>query len=172
MRSTTHASKELNRESRNLSSVKSEVADTAAVVDTLKQTLSDEYILQLKTQNCHWNVEGPLFFSLHKLFEEQYGQLAEFVDRSAEVIRALKARSPGSFKEFKELSSLQEVPAERLNSNQIIEMLSQDHTNMAIALRPRLETAEDAEETSAVVLYEDLIGFHEKAAWMIRSHRS
>ncbi|WP_295899699.1 Dps family protein [uncultured Bdellovibrio sp.] len=172
MRSTAHASKETVRENRNLSPVKSEEADTSAVVETLKKTLGDVYILQLKTQNCHWNVEGPLFFSLHKLFEEQYKELAEFVDRTAEVLRALKVRAPGSFKEFKELSSLQEVPVEKLNSTQIIEMLSQDHTNVAIALRPRLEAAEEAEETSAVVLYEDLISFHEKAAWMIRSHRS
>lgn len=156
---------------KSISSLKSVATGTEAVVETLKKTLADEYMLQLKTQNFHWNVEGPLFFSLHKLFEEQYGQLAGFVDDSAEVLRALKTRAPGSFKEFKELSSIQEA-ADKMNSNQMIETLSQDHTNLAIALKARLEVAEEAEETSAVVLYEDLISFHEKAAWMIRSHRS
>nr|BFD60181.1 Dps family protein [Bdellovibrio sp. CKG001] len=158
-------------ENKTVSSLKAVEASTDSVIETLKKSLAEEYLLQLKTQNFHWNVEGPLFFSLHKLFEEQYGQLAEFVDRTAEVLRALKTKAPGSFKEFKELSSIQEAP-DRLNANQMIETLSQDHTNMAIALKARLETAEDAEETSAVTLYEDLIGFHEKAAWMIRSHRS
>lgn len=156
---------------KSLSSLKSVATGTEAVVETLKKTLADEYMLQLKTQNFHWNVEGPLFFSLHKLFEEQYGQIAGYVDDSAEVLRALKTRAPGSFKEFKELSSIQEA-SDKMNSNQMIETLSQDHTNLAIALKARLETAEEAEETSAVVLYEDLISFHEKAAWMIRSHRS
>lgn len=170
---STHSSKETQREtSRNLTSVKSQATDTSTVVETLKKTLADEYILQLKTQNFHWNVEGPLFFSLHKLFEEQYIALQEFVDRTAETVRALKARAPGSFHEFKEMAAIQESSAEKVNSAQMIETLSQDHTNIAIALRSRLETAEDAEETSAVVLYEDLISFHEKAAWMIRSHRS
>lgn len=158
-------------DSKSVSNLKSVETGTDAVVETLKKSLAEEYLLQLKTQNFHWNVEGPMFFSLHKLFEEQYGQLAEFVDRTAEVIRALKVKAPGSFKEFKELSSIQEAP-DKLSANQMIEMLSQDHTNLAIALKSRLETAEDAEETSAVTLYEDLIGFHEKAAWMIRSHRS
>ncbi|WII73644.1 DNA starvation/stationary phase protection protein [Bdellovibrio sp. 22V] len=167
MRQSTHASKE----SRNLQSVPRAETDMANVVETLKVTLADEYLLQLKTQNFHWNVEGPLFFSLHKLFEEQYKELFEFVDRTAEVVRALKSKTPGSFKEFKELSSIQEAP-EKFSANQMIETLSQDHTNIAIALRSRLEAAEEAEETSAVVLYEDLITFHEKAAWMIRSHRS
>lgn len=170
MRSTAQHSKESAQEKR-LSPATSESMDTAAVVETLKKTLADEYTLQLKTQNCHWNIEGPLFFSLHKLFEEQYRELAEFVDRSAEVLRALKVRAPGSFKEFRELSAVQEF-SEKASSNQIIETLSQDHTNIAIALKARLDVAEDAEETSAVLLYEDLIGFHEKAAWMIRSHRS
>ncbi|WP_374033528.1 Dps family protein [Bdellovibrio bacteriovorus] len=158
-------------ENKSVSNIKSLETGTASVVETLKKSLAEEYLLQLKTQNFHWNVEGPMFFSLHKLFEEQYGQLAEFVDRTAEVIRALKVKAPGSFKEFKELSSIQEA-SDKLTASQMIEMLSQDHTNLAIALKSRLETAEDAEETSAVTLYEDLIGFHEKAAWMIRSHRS
>lgn len=145
---------------------------TDSVVETLRKTLADEYILQLKTQNFHWNVEGPMFFSLHKLFEEQYNSISDFVDRTAEVLRALKNRAPGSFQEFRDLSSIQEAVSDKMTATQMIETLSQDHTNMAIALKSRLETAEDAEETSAVTLYEDLIGFHEKAAWMIRSHRS
>lgn len=172
MGTTSQHSKESAQATRALNAVKSESTDTASAVVNMKKTLADEYLLQLKTQNYHWNVEGPLFFSLHKLFEEQYQQLAGFVDRSAEVVRALREKAPGSFREFKELSSIQEASADKASSHQIIETLSQDHTNMAIALKARLEDAEDAEETSAVVLYEDLIQFHEKAAWMIRSHRS
>ncbi|MGE9743798.1 Dps family protein [Bdellovibrio bacteriovorus] len=158
-------------ESKSATNLKSVETSSDAVIETLKKSLAEEYLLQLKTQNFHWNVEGPLFFSLHKLFEEQYGQLAEYVDRTAEVLRALKTKAPGSFKEFRELSSIQEA-SDKMSANQMIEMLSHDHTNLAIALKSRLETAEDAEETSAVTLYEDLIGFHEKAAWMIRSHKS
>lgn len=165
-----HATQTLN-ESSQPSGLKSVDASSSAVVDTLKKTLADEYLLLLKTQNFHWNVEGPLFFSLHKLFEEQYNEIFEYVDRTAEVVRALKARAPGSFSEFKELSAVQEAGS-KLSSQQMIDILSQDHSNIVVALKARLEDAEEAEETSAVTLYEDLIGFHEKAAWMIRSHRS
>ncbi|HEX7673203.1 MAG TPA: DNA starvation/stationary phase protection protein [Bdellovibrio sp.] len=142
------------------------------VIESLKKTLAEEYTLQIKTQNFHWNVEGPLFFSLHKLFEEQYGEISEFVDSAAETLRAMKSRAPGSFTEFKTLSSIQEPPSEKLNANQMIEMLTQDHTAVATAFKARLEEAEEAGEINAVTLYEDLITFHEKAAWMIRSHRS
>ena len=142
------------------------------VIESLKQTLAEEYTLQLKTQNFHWNVEGPLFYSLHKLFEEQYNTISEQVDATAEVLRALNSKAPGSFTEFKALSSIQEAPTDKLNANQMIEMLSKDHTTLANAQKERLEKAEEAGEISAVTLYEDLITFHEKAAWMIRSHRS
>lgn len=168
MRSSTSSLKD----SQKLSAVRSESTETSSVVETAKKTLADEYILQLKTQNAHWNVEGPMFFSLHKLFEKQYEKLFEFVDRTAEVVRALKSPAPGSFDAFKELSALQEFSGGKISADGYINALAQDHTNMAIALKSRLELAEDAEETSCVVLYEDLISFHEKAAWMIRSHNA
>lgn len=142
------------------------------VVEQMKKTLADEYFIQLKTQNFHWNVEGPMFFSLHKLFEEQYNTIAAFVDESAEVIRALHGRAPGSFEEFKALASIHEAPAEKTSAHQMIETLSEDHSSLVEDYIERLEKAEAAGEVSVVKLYEDLISFHEKAAWMIRSHRS
>lgn len=165
---TIHANKEGRQ---GLHSEAQEGTVSAMIGESLKKTLADEYILQLKTQNFHWNVEGPLFFSLHKLFEEQYDQISEFVDQTAEVLRSMQIRAPGSFREFQDYSSISEAPSHGVTSTVMIEQLSQDHTNMAIALKARLEAAEDAEEVSAVTLYEDLISFHEKAAWMIRSHK-
>jgi starvation-inducible DNA-binding protein len=160
------------KEGHKLSAIRNEGAEAASVIETAKKTLADEYILQLKTQNAHWNVEGANFFSLHKLFEEQYEKSFKFVDRVAEVVRAMKSPAPGSFKEFRELSSLREFGSEKLSAESFCEALAQDHTNMAIAIKSRMELAEDAEETSLVVLYEDLVAFHEKAAWMIRSHNA
>jgi len=145
---------------------------TSKNVQALCRTLAEEYLLQLKTQNFHWNVEGPSFFSLHKLFEEQYKELSEFVDRTAEVIRAHNSKSPGSFREFQKIALIDEAPSEMLNALQMIEILSKDHASLAVRLSEHLEEAEKINDTPAVVLYEDLISFHEKAAWMIRSHRS
>jgi starvation-inducible DNA-binding protein len=141
-------------------------------IQALSRTLGEEYLLQLKTQNFHWNVEGPSFFSLHKLFEEQYKELAEFVDRIAEVIRAHNVRSPGSFREFQKVALIDEAPSEHLTALQMIDTLTKDHSAMAVRLAGHLEDVEKINDTPAVVLYEDLITFHEKAAWMIRSHRN
>ena len=76
------------------------------VVESLARFLADTYALYLKTQNYHWNVEGPQFAQLHSLFEEQYNDLATTVDEIAERIRALGAPAPGSFAEFQRLGTL------------------------------------------------------------------
>ena len=143
----------------------------AEALTTLSKTLANEYFLMLKTQNFHWNVEGPMFFSLHKLFEEQYGQLGEFVDRTAEVIRAHDKKAPGTFREFSKLASMQEAASDQVSASQMIDVLSKDHSLMAMTLKEALIVAEEANDTNTVTLYEDLITFHEKAAWMIRSHK-
>ncbi|QDK36337.1 Dps family protein [Bdellovibrio sp. NC01] len=138
----------------------------------LSKTLAEEYVLLLKTQNFHWNVDGPLFFSLHKLFESQYKELLEYIDDTAEVIRTFNVKTPGSFREFQKIALIDEAPNDMLTAHQMIEILNKDHMAMSTRLKEHLEEAEQSEDTSAVTLYEDLITFHDKAAWMIRSHRA
>ena len=69
----------------------------------LGKLLADTYALALKTQKFHWNVTGAEFAELHKMFEEQYTELAAAIDLIAERIRALGYASPGSFSEFRSL---------------------------------------------------------------------
>lgn len=141
-------------------------------VQALSKTLSEEYVLMLKTQNFHWNVEGPLFFSLHHLFESQYKGLGEKVDTLAETIRTYGVKSPGSFRDFLKTSLIDEAPADNISSHQMVEILNKDHLAMAARLKEHHEFAEKSGDVNAMVVYEDLISFHEKSSWMIRSHRA
>ena len=79
-----------------------------AVVQALSRLLADSYTLYLKTHNYHWNVVGPMFNTLHLMFETQYNELALAVDLIAERIRALGMPAPGSYREFAELTSVTE----------------------------------------------------------------
>ena len=142
------------------------------IVTALSKTLAEEYILMLKTQNFHWNVEGPLFYSLHMLFEQHYTFLATKVDEVAERIRALGFKAPGSFQEFHKISSIHEAASDNVNASQMIELLTKDHTYLVGELKQNKEEADKVGDNSSAALYDDLIAFHEKAAWMIRSHRS
>jgi starvation-inducible DNA-binding protein len=66
-----------------------EASDRKEIADGLSRLLADSYTLYLKTQNFHWNVTGPMFATLHAMFELQYAELALAVDLVAERIRAL-----------------------------------------------------------------------------------
>lgn len=80
----------------------------AASAAGLSRLLADTYTLYLKAHSFHWNVTGPLFNTLHLMFEEQYTELADAVDTIAERIRALGFPAPGSYKQYAKLTSIPE----------------------------------------------------------------
>lgn len=142
--------------------------------DTLKQDLSKVlaslYTLQLKTQNFHWNVEGPLFYSLHMLFEQQYTAIALSVDEVAERLRAMNEKAPGSYAEFTKLAIIKDAPETRVTATEMINLLTADHTALAKLAAQVQEAADKVEDKATTSLMDNLITFHEKSAWMIRSH--
>jgi starvation-inducible DNA-binding protein len=139
------------------------------VVEALSKLLADTYTLYLKTHNYHWNVTGPMFNTLHTLFETQYTEYALAVDEIAERIRAIGARAPGSYTEFAELASVKEdrgsPPAMEMISN-----LAADQESTVASARKIVEVAEAAGDQATADLGVRRIETHEKNAWMLRSH--
>jgi len=139
-----------------------------AVADGLSRLLADTYTLYLKTHNFHWNVTGPHFDSLHKLFEEHYTELATAVDDIAERIRALGEFAPGSFKQFLELTEIQEangVP----KADEMVKQLVEGHEIVIRTGRGLLNLINEANDEVSQALIGDRLSFHEKTAWMLRS---
>lgn len=97
-------------------------ADRVAIAEGLSRPLADSYTLYQKTHNYHWNVVGPMFNTLHLMFEEQYTELALAVDQIAERIRALGEPAPGSYSEFAKLSSMSEE-TDRPDADEMIRRL-------------------------------------------------
>jgi starvation-inducible DNA-binding protein len=139
------------------------------VVEALSRLLADTYTLYLKTHNYHWNVTGPMFSTLHTLFETEYTEYALPVDEIAERIRAIGARAPGSYTEFAELASVKEdrgsPPAMEMISN-----LVADQEATVASARKLVEVAEAAGDQATADLGVRRIETHEKNAWMLRSH--
>jgi starvation-inducible DNA-binding protein len=139
------------------------------VVEALSRLLADTYTLYLKTHNYHWNVTGPMFSTLHTLFETEYTEYALAVDEIAERIRAIGARAPGSYTEFAELASVKEdrgsPPAMEMISN-----LVADQEATVASARKLVEVAEAAGDQATADLGVRRIETHEKNAWMLRSH--
>ncbi|MGH8808036.1 MAG: Dps family protein, partial [Noviherbaspirillum sp.] len=99
--------------------------DRGAIVDGLSHLLADTYTLYLKTHNFHWNVTGPMFQTLHLMFETQYTELAMAVDLIAERIRALGSPAPGTYRDFARLSAVKE-PTGVPSAQDMIRQLVQD----------------------------------------------
>src|SRR6185369_17295405 len=103
--------------------------DTQRLAEALSQVLANTFILSLKTQSFHWNVTGPMFYTLHSMFEEQYSELWQAGDAIAERIRALGAAAPGSYREFAKLTYLRESEAIPSATGMIGELLSDHETS-------------------------------------------
>ncbi len=125
-------------------------------------------MLALKTQNYHWNVTGPQFVSLHALFETQYTELAAAIDEIAERIRALGFRAPGTWREFADLTAIDEdrdVPS----ADQMLARLNADHES--IAARAAVAIAAFDDDAPTADLLTRRVEVHQKTAWMLRSLR-
>ncbi|MEM7413694.1 MAG: Dps family protein [Myxococcota bacterium] len=140
-----------------------------AIVNALSRLLADSYTLYLKTHNYHWNVTGPMFTTLHTLFETEYSELALAVDEIAERIRAVGAPAPGTYREFAALSKIGE-DADIPKATAMIENLVADQESVVAAARAVVEAAEAAGDQASADLGVRRIDVHEKNAWMLRSH--
>jgi starvation-inducible DNA-binding protein len=137
-------------------------------VDGLSRLLAETYTLYLQTHNFHWNVTGPMFQPLHDVFEEQYMDLAQAVDAIAERIRALGFPAPGTYREFGELSSIEEVSGVP-SAQEMVSILVSGHEAVTRTARSMFESIERSRDEATVDLLTQRMRVHEKKAWMLRS---
>ncbi|HEX8128861.1 MAG TPA: Dps family protein [Pyrinomonadaceae bacterium] len=145
-----------------------EEQDRREIAEGLSRLLADTFTLYLKTHNFHWNVTGPMFQTLHLMFEEQYNELWTANDLIAERIRALGVFAPATYKEFARLTSIAEengVPA----ATQMVRQLVEGHETAARTARSVITIAENASDAPTADLLTERLQVHEKTAWMLRS---
>ncbi|SDG50229.1 MULTISPECIES: Dps family protein [Thalassobaculum] len=143
-------------------------ANSKPVIAALEQALADTYALALKTQNYHWNVEGPTFYGLHNLFEEQYNDAHGAVDELAERIRALGAPAPGSFQVFMDATKIADAK-QNADAKAMVSDLAASHETMGATLRDGISVAEDAGDPATADMLTARLTTHDKHAWMLRS---
>ena len=145
-----------------------EASSREEIAGGLSRVLADSYTLYLKTHNFHWNVTGPMFQTLHLMFETQYTELALAVDLVAERIRALGFPAPGTYKQFLALSTIKDedgIP----RSQDMIKKLVEGHETVARTARAVFKTADAVSDQPTCDLLTQRMQVHEKTAWMLRS---
>ncbi|PPD54691.1 MAG: DNA starvation/stationary phase protection protein [Methylotenera sp.] len=142
--------------------------DRKVIAKGLSHLLADTYSLYLKTHYFHWNVTGPMFNTLHLMFEAQYTELALAVDLVAERIRSLDVYAPGTYSQFAKLSSIKEsdgVP----KANDMIAELVAGHEAVCRTARSVFPASDAASDEATADLLTQRLQLHEKTAWMLRS---
>lgn len=142
--------------------------DRKDIAEGISRLLADSYTLYLKTHYFHWNVTGPMFQTLHLMFETQYTELALAVDLIAERIRALGFPAPGTYVDFSRLSSIPEeqgVPP----AQEMIRKLVKGHEAVVRTARTIIPVAEKSSDEPTLDLLTQRMQVHEKTAWMLRS---
>ena len=142
--------------------------DRERLAGELAKLMADTYTLYLKTHNYHWNVTGPMFQTLHLMFEQQYNEMWIAVDLVAERIRSLGHQAPGSYAAFNRLSSIpdaDDVPS----AQEMIKRLVEGHEAVIRTARALIPIANDVSDDSTADLATQRLQVHEKTAWMLRS---
>ncbi|MBA2690614.1 MAG: DNA starvation/stationary phase protection protein [Burkholderiales bacterium] len=142
--------------------------DREAIAHGLSRMLADTYTLYLKTHNFHWNVTGPMFQTLHLMFETQYNELALAVDLIAERIRALGFPAPGTYRQFSELSSIKEM-AGVPSATEMIKLLVEGQEAVVRTARSVFPLVDKVNDEPTADLLTQRMQVHEKTAWMLRS---
>ena len=143
-------------------------ADRQTIAEGLSRLLADSYTLYLTTLHYHWNVEGPMFTTLHLMFEEHYNELALAVDEIAERIRTLGEPAPATYREFSALSSIEE-DTDRPDATEMIRRLVAGHETVVRTARSVFPAVEAASDEPSADLLTQRMQVHEKTAWMLRS---
>jgi len=142
--------------------------DRAAIAQGLSRLLADSYILYLKTHSFHWNVEGPMFQTLHQMFMDEYTELWNAIDPIAERIRALGHYAPGSYTQYRKLATIRETEGVP-KAEKMVRELIEGQEAVARTARTVLPLAEKANDQPTLDLLTQRLDIHEKNAWMLRS---
>lgn len=142
--------------------------DRKTITTGLSRLLADSYTLYLMTHNFHWNVKGPMFNTLHLMFETQYNELALAVDVIAERIRALGEPAPGTYAAFAELTRIEE-PVGVPDATSMIRALVKGQEAVVKTARELMPVIDAASDEPTADLLTQRMQVHEKTAWMLRS---
>jgi starvation-inducible DNA-binding protein len=142
--------------------------ERAAIAHGLSRLLADTYVVYLKTHNFHWNVEGPMFQTLHIMFMEQYTETWNAIDLIAERIRSLGHYAPGTYREYLALARVKETPGVP-KAEQMVKLLIEGQEAIVRTAREIVPLAGKGSDEPTLDLLTQRMQVHEKNAWMLRS---
>ncbi|MDN3656103.1 DNA starvation/stationary phase protection protein [Ferruginibacter paludis] len=140
------------------------------VSEELNKLLADEVVLYIKARNYHWNIEGINFSEMHQFYEQHFNDLDEIMDQVAERIRAVGHYTEARLADYLKLTNLIENDYTNSQENQL-KYLLESHETIINNLRRLIPLfADKHKDLGSSDFVTQLLGKHEKMAWMVRAY--
>jgi len=140
-----------------------------SLIEAMKKYLATNFSFYLKIHQFHWNVEGPNFPQYHDFLSDLYTEVWEASDAIAEHIRAISAYAPGSLKDYKNLTMIEDQTELKVDAMQMMSLLYTDNGTVMEAIKIAYKSAEFNNEIGLSNFLQDRMDIHKKHAWMLRS---
>lgn len=140
------------------------------IVEILNARLADAIDLQYAVKTAHWNVKGPSFGALHKLFDEVHEYVEEAIDTIAERVVQLGGTAMGTTRIAAERSNLEEYPTDIYAGLDHVDAVSDRMAAFGKLMRENIDEAEDLGDKDTSDLLIDLSRENDKFLWMVEAH--
>lgn len=147
------------------------VATRAEVVSLLNQRLADAIDLQSQCKQAHWNVKGPSFIALHKLFDEINEEVEDYVDLLAERVVQLGGIAEGTVGVVAERSSLTDYPLGLASGMEHVAALSDALAQFGRVVRMGIEEMNDLEDAGSADILTEVSRGVDKWLWFVEAHQ-
>ena len=143
----------------------------AQAVELLNHRLADCIDLQSQTKQAHWNVKGPHFIGLHKLFDEIYEATEEYVDLIAERVVQLGGIAEGTVRVCAERSTLSEYPLVISSGDEHVAALSDVLAQFSGKAREAIDELDDMGDPDSMDILTEVSRGVDKWLWFVEAHQ-
>ena len=145
-------------------------ATRVKVIDLLNGALADCIDLQTQTKQAHWNVKGPFFIGLHKLFDEINEEVEDYVDDIAERAVQLGGVAEGTARMVAKRTSLKEYPESARDGHAHVEALSSALAAFGKSARKAIDQSGDLKDMDTADLFTEISRTADKDLWFLEAH--
>jgi starvation-inducible DNA-binding protein len=145
-------------------------ASRAKIVELLNARLSDAIDLQTQCKQAHWNVKGPSFIALHKLFDEVNEDVEEYVDSLAERAVQLGGVAEGTARMVAKRSMLGEYPSKASSGREHADALSSALAAFGKGARESIDKSTELRDADTADLFTEISRGVDKWLWMVEAH--
>jgi len=142
----------------------------AALVELLNARLADSVDLMHQAKEAHWNVKGPSFIALHKLFDEVVDSAEGYMDLIAERVVQLGGTAEGTIQAAARRTTLEEYPSRISSERDHIQALSSVLAAYGKEVRHAIAQSDEFGDKDTADIFTEISRGTDKYLWFVEAH--